>query len=167
MSNRKESTKKAIERYYEKQDKIGDLPTRKNEKPEQELVSKILIWLKQNDFDAMTVEAKAIYSVQRGGYSGRAASPGTPDIIGSTNQGIFVAIEVKAPGRLSTLRDLQRQFLTRKIQSQCFACVVDSVELLARTYSHWLSLPKDKQSDFLISLLPIKRDEEQTSLFED
>lgn len=161
MSDHKERVKKAIEGYYEKQDKLGELPTRKNEKPEQEVVNKILVWLKQNDFDAMTIEAKATYSVQRGGYSGRAASPGTPDIIGNFKDGLAIWIEAKAPSRRSTVRDLQIQFLTRKIQSCCFAVVVDSVDLLEQTWRQFITLPSERRIEFLLDQLPKKREPDE------
>lgn len=161
----KKSVARAIENYYKRQEPSEE-PRRKNEKPEAEVVQKILIWLKQNDFDAMTVEAKATYSVQRGGYTGRAASPGTPDIIGNYKTGLSCWIEAKAKGRRSTLRELQREFLIRKIQSNCFAVVVDSVECLENIWNQFRALPHSDRQMFLLNQLPVKKDEEQGSLFD-
>lgn len=57
------------------------------ESPEQKIQKKILDYLYKKGFLAVKFNNLGIYS-----------TPGFPDIVGCTKQGIFIGIEVKVPG---------------------------------------------------------------------
>jgi Holliday junction resolvase len=64
----------------------------------------------------------------RGGYiSARKQDIGMPDIIGMTPDGRFVAIEVKAPGKIKSTSDAQKRVLERVAASGGVSMVVDSL----------------------------------------
>lgn len=112
-------------------------------------------WLKDNDFSCHVIEAKATYNPKAGAYVSAPVIAGMPDVIGCTPDGSACFIELKAPGRLNTLKPHQRAFLLKKLEYGCFAVVVDSVELLSKLYSEWLQgadmfrhLPKEKARPF-------------------
>lgn len=130
--------------------------SRKNKSPEKDLCEKeIMPWLKANAFCCTVIEAKSTFSASVGKYIKSQAVPGFPDIVGNDSDGVAVYIELKAPGRISTLRDNQRRFLKKKIYSNCFGIVVDSVDKLQTSYEQWKCIDKkDKKIDYLLSLLP-------------
>lgn len=145
----------AIARYEERQG-VQIKPQRKNQKPEKLVEDEVSLWLRQNQFDCDIVEAKAKFSTATGRYSGRAASPGMSDIVGNTGDGLAVYIELKAKGRRvgSALAPKQRMFLTRKIQTGCFAICCDGLDYLERTWKHFLSLSKNERIVYLLNELP-------------
>lgn len=127
------SAKNALERYYGRQmaeQERSHKPKRKNEKPEFELRKIVLPWLRRNGFSINIIEAKATWSPEAGRYTSGQTAPGVADLFGCTPCGLGCFIELKAPGRRSTLRPGQRAFLTEKIQLGCFGVVIDSVECL-------------------------------------
>jgi hypothetical protein len=170
MSNsRKESTKKALEGYFERQAR-KEAPKRKNSQPEREVEKAILKWAEDKGWLLVKVEAKAVYSAQAGRYLHSQTSVGLPDLIGSTNIGRAVFLEVKAPGRRSTLRDGQRRFLTELIARNGFALVCDSVDQLEKAYSQWNEeCSQSRGKKFLLSQLPQpkKVKDESSPLFSD
>lgn len=52
---------------------------------------------------------------------------GISDLVGNIGS-LSVWVEVKAPGRLKSLKVHQYMFLRRKLEAGCFACCVDSIE---------------------------------------
>lgn len=58
---------------------------------------------------------------------GMGSTAGAPDIL-CCYRGLFLAIEVKRPGKLSTISDLQRRRLQEIAQAKGLAYAVDSVE---------------------------------------
>lgn len=157
-SDRKKSVEDAITRYYERQNLVPttSVPTRKNEKPEKEVEKKVLDWCRSFAGWSMdVVEAKAVFSEGAQMYLHSQAKSGFSDLVGCTGMGLFVAIELKAPGRLSTLREKQREYLIDKINKGCFAVVVDSVELLITLWKTFVSLPSvEERKKFLLESLP-------------
>jgi hypothetical protein len=125
----------------------------RNKSPERDLSKLIMSWLKVNEFDCTIVESKAVYNQKAKRYLKSQAVPGFPDIVGNDSRGTAVYIELKAPGRLSTIKDRQREFLLRKIKSNCFAVCVDGVGRLEKTYEHWKSLMEEPRRDFLTQIL--------------
>ncbi len=165
----KESTKKAIENYYKRQE-IDITPTRKNKKPEKQVEQDVLIWAKSKGMSLDIIEAKAKFNTATGMYTGRAASAGLSDLIGNTQHGLAVFIELKAPGRRvgSALHARQRAFLTEKIMTNCFAVVVDSVEFLEQIWLQFCTLPSEQKLKFLLDQLPKQKLRESDDLlFED
>lgn len=113
---------------------------RKNDKPEKRLQTDALHWMRTKGWSVNVFEAKSTYDPSRGRYISQSMKAGTLDIGGSTSEGIACVIELKAPGKLSTLRDNQRKTLHEKINSNNFACVVDSVHRLETMYTEWRRL---------------------------
>lgn len=127
------SAKKSLERYYQRQlneQERSHRPKRKNAKPEFEVKKAVMVWLKENHFSCDAVESKAVYSARAGRYLNSQATPGFADIAGACPNGLGCFIELKAPGKRSTLRHTQRDFLMGKINLGCFAVCVDSVSCL-------------------------------------
>lgn len=142
------SVKKAIESYCEKQLKKSQAKRKKkNEKPEKALEKEVMLWLKQNKFTCNVVESKAVFSQKAQRYLNSQAIPGMADIVGNGPDGVAVFIELKAPGKLGTIRPAQYEFLMTKIESNCFAVCIDSVLLLERMVKMWamLKTPETKQ----------------------
>jgi hypothetical protein len=160
----KDSIKSAIHRYLEKQDKLSAGPTRKNAKPEKETEKQVLAWCKSQGWSVSIVESKAVFSPRAGRFVHGQAKAGFADIVGLTDQGVFVAIELKAKGRRSTLREAQRRYLVDVIGKHGFAVCVDSQENLSKTYLRWIEHP-DKQL-YLLSCLPLKPTPNEKPLFD-
>lgn len=160
MSDAQSRIKKIIERFAEKDlkeiEKINR-PKRKNKSPEKDLVQKpCLEWMRSLGWEVETYEAKATWN--GGAWVQQAMKAGTVDCMGNMPNGLGVAIEFKAQDRRHTLRELQREFLLKKINTNVFACVVDSLPYLRDIYGKWAALKQkgdDKGArDFLLSKIP-------------
>lgn len=152
------SVKEALLKYSEKAAKKAG-PKRTNKKPEKQVVKDIMSFgRKFLKLDLTIVESKATYSPASGHFTGRPTSESVSDIIGNDANGIAVYIEAKARGKRHMLKPHQKAFLERKIKSNCFAIVCDSIEYLNSAYKRWseISTPQNKII-FLLSLLPKKR----------
>lgn len=136
------STKKALEKYFEREHKKLQRemtgPKRKNKSPEKKVVKDILEWGKKYGLDLDVIEASGYDRIKKAMVHDTKIDPGYPDISGNDRFGLAVYIEAKAKGRRSSLRDHQRQFLMRKINSGAFACVADSAEYVHELYHKWL-----------------------------
>lgn len=153
MNDKKESVKRAIDRYMSKQ--LGQSkPRRKNQAPEKELERRIMPYLNGLGIFANVVESKAVYSAASGLYLSGQAVSGFPDIVGCNNSGQFVAVELKAPGRRSTIRPAQRSFLMKVISTNGFACCCDSIESFSAVYSAWIAADSAMKKAVLINDLP-------------
>lgn len=187
MEDRKKRVTDALNRYYEKQDreirKLNGLsePRRKNEKPEKEVEKACLEWMRSDkqNWSVEIYEAKATYDPSKGIYRQQSMKAGVCDCMGTLPDGISVAIEFKAPGRLSTFnserRFKQRKFIVDKINSNAFACVVDSVDRLVTIYERWRELRAANVDfgvarNYLLSMLPQQKEKtrlEDEPLFDD
>ncbi len=127
---------RAVENFLTKQAKI--LTGRKNKRPERDVQDLVMAWLKDNGFSCNVVESKAVYNPKAGRYITGQAVEGFSDVCGCDKHGLAVFIELKAPGRLSTLRPRQREFLLNKISYNAFACVISSAAGLELLYNNWL-----------------------------
>lgn len=159
----KSRIKKATEGYIKKTTTIKQ--KRHNKSPEKDLQQDVVKWLRSIGWDVSVVESKSTFSLKQGRYIGQAAAPGFCDIVGNDPEGRAVFIEMKAPGRRNTLRDNQREFLIRKINSGCYAVVADSQLYIHQTYHQWLHT-NDKPK-YLLSLLPDEKPIDSSPLFED
>jgi hypothetical protein len=133
----------ALRKYYQRTANrtSGAKPKRKNSKPEFELKKLVVKWLDEKSFSCDVVESKAVYCASAGRYLKGQAKAGFSDIVGVTPcRGVACYIELKAPGKLSTLKAHQRDFLIAKIEHMAFACVVDSVKSLSELYEKWCAL---------------------------
>jgi len=123
--------------------------------PEKIVEKLVLDVCKELNFDVDVIESKATYSKAAQRYlKSRSAPEGISDLVGNNENGLAVYVELKAKGRTNTLRPNQKAFLIRKIEKGCFACVVDSPELLTSIYLKFLSLPIQDRPNYLKSILP-------------
>lgn len=157
MSNsRRESTLAAMNKFIAKSAK-SNKPKRTNQRPEKIVECEVIQWLRNNQFFVHVVESKAVWNAHAGRYLTGQTVVGFPDVVGCTAQGLHVAIELKAPGRLSTLRPQQAEYLRKAICRGCFAVVVDSVPLLISIYEKWVSIrEREGRITYLLSCLPKK-----------
>lgn len=153
MDDHKKRIQLAIEKFIKKNN--PKRLTRKNLSPERDLQKELIKHLNSIGWSVQSVESKSTFDPRSGRYVGVAAKHGTSDLVGNDSNGCAVFIELKAPGRIGTLREKQREFLIQKIKSNAFACVIDSLSLLIDIYSKWSLLPLGvERQKFLTSLLP-------------
>lgn len=118
--------------------------------------SKVVIALKKffksqpDFFDVHVIEASANFDEKAGRYTKGAVAPGYPDMSGNDKYGHALYIEVKAKGKLHTLKPAQYIFLERKISLGCFAACVDSVESFKTIYKTWLGAQPEKKQSYLM-----------------
>lgn len=160
------SAKTALHNYLSKQLAHNNRePKRKNEKPEKIVERSVLAWCKKHKLDVSVVECKGVYNAKTRTFLHGMTEPGYSDLSGNNQLGMAVYIELKAPGRRSTLRFKQREFLIRKIKAGCFAVVVDSSELLEEIYYQWGNyINKDlfgEAKQYLMGQIPKHRDHVQ------
>jgi hypothetical protein len=165
MDDYKQRVKAACEKFASRQLNREHTTYRKNDKPEQLVVSTCIKWMRAQGWDAHTIESKAQWDKDQEIYRAKAAPVGFSDCVGCLPNGCAVFVEFKAKGKLSTLKDHQRIFLEGKINKNCFACCVDSVDQLEKTYKGWRDLKNRGQHvdarQFLLELLPKKRVDSQ------
>jgi len=150
-NNHKKRIESAIAKWSSKD--FAKPPRKKsNDKPEAKFVLELRKYLNGLGWDVTIVEAKANYSESAGRYMNGAVASGYPDLSGNMPDGLAVYIEAKAPGKRSTIRPAQHEFLTRKIASNCFAICCDSIEYFERVFSEWQKVQNKKA--FLIKELP-------------
>jgi hypothetical protein len=153
----KKRAMRSIEKYLVRETSTHSsdqqLPTPKGARsqPELEVQLKIQKHCRALGWYVFRVEAKASFS-DREGLNYSQTQSGVSDLIGVLPNGVHISIEVKAPGRLSTLRENQRQHLIRVINHGAFGVCVDSVDKLELYYQTWVSSSKSKQ--VLLDLLP-------------
>jgi hypothetical protein len=158
----KESTKAALDRFFTKDasrlDREMNGTTRKNERPEMELTQKpCKSWFRKNGWAMFIIDAKAEWSDSAQAYVAASVDAGFSDAVGCTPDGTAAFVEFKAPGKRSTLKPHQREFLKDKIQKGCFSVCVDSVESLELA---WTDFQRHRKNDrrnstqFLFKHLP-------------
>ena len=156
----KDRIRKAIGNYQKRVDEGGSFkkPTgRKNKQPEKEVVKEICAWLKANNFSYNIVEAST-FDARTGKQTSWTVKSGFSDIMACDRHGLACYVEVKADGKLRTLKDHQREFLIDKINHNAFAGVFDSVDRLSEIYSEYKKIREERKSPsaYLLSMLPPK-----------
>lgn len=129
---------------------------KKNAKPEQKLKEAFIRILKTKGFDVDIVESKSVMFKDHRGikhFKSAGVKKGFADLIASDPEGIYCAIELKAPGKLKTVREEQVNFLVRKIQHNCFAMVTDSIDMFFEVYYKWKALSFPERRPFLLNEL--------------
>lgn len=149
--------KKATEKFLTKND--PNRIKRKNKSPELDLEREAIRYFNSMGWDLDSIESKNQYDPRSGKYLASPNESGIVDCVGNDNYGNAVYIEWKAPGKISTLREKQRMFLIRKINTNCFAVVADSIKFVEEHYNAWLSHSRPR--DFLFSLLPKEKRNER------
>lgn len=160
-ANLKKRVEQAVARYLKKNDPNLQIPKRTNEHPERDLQREIIKWLNSEEmgWSVDNIESRAQFSPSQGRYIIAHQTPGLPDLMGNDQDGRAVFIELKAPGRRNTLRANQRQFLIRKIKTNCFAICADSQDYIFRMYKLWLRTSEG--ANLLLRELPPERLSEQ------
>lgn len=151
MTDHKKRIEAAIGKWSAKQ--LPKPPRKKsNAKPEAEFLLVLKKHLTALGWSMTIVEAKANFSEESGRYVNGAVAAGFPDLSGNMPDGRAVFIEVKAPGKRSTIRPAQHEFLIGKISTNCFAICCDSIEYFERVFSEWKKA--ENQKAFLLKELP-------------
>lgn len=157
----KDRVREAMEKHHAKLANKNQRFT-KNRKPEKDVERFCLAWMREQGWDVQIIESKATFNPRAGRYlRNTSVTTGTCDCIGTLPNGVFVAVEFKAPGRLNTFAHdrnfAQRDYLLAKIHSGAFAAVVDSVARLEKIFGEYqesLAISKDKAKNILLSWLP-------------
>lgn len=123
-------------------------------KPEKLVEQQVLAWCFKNNIWVKVYDSKAVWSPAAKMFKRSLnMSVGTPDLTGLNSQGLFVAIELKAPGKEKVCRLEQRQFLEQVINRNGFGCVISSVEQLESLYLEFI---EKKDPELLMQALPKK-----------
>lgn len=149
----KKRVQSAIENYHKS---ILPKPKKHNDKPEAKFSLQLKKHIESLGWSIDIIEAKANYSETSGRYTNGAVTAGYSDISGNMPNGRAVYVEVKAPGKRSNVSPGQHEFLTRKINTNCFAIVCDSIEYFDRVLMSWQMKLADKElaKNYLLSELP-------------
>lgn len=152
------SAEQALKRYYQRQARQASKRRRTNGRPEWELVKKpILAWAKDNGWCLSSIESRAVYDPAAGRYVHGMAVAGTADLFGNAPCGTAVYLELKAPGRRSTLKPHQHDFLVQRISTNAFAGCIDSLESFIQLWDKFKQAQTQGAStarDFLLGDLP-------------
>jgi len=158
MGKPRQSTVDALNKYCQRQlDDAAPKEKKHYGKPEQEVEKACMTLMRSWGWSVQVIESKANWSPSAHMWVQQGAKQGTLDCMGSTNEGVAVAVEFKAPGKLSSLRYNQRRTLVDKINSNNFSCVVDSAERLTHIYARWKMLRSEglgAARDYLLSMIP-------------
>lgn len=107
-------------------------------KPEKIVEIWCMDWCARKGWRVCVIESKATFSKKVGRYlRSRAAPVGHSDLVGCTDTGHGVFIELKAPGKLNTLSEEQEKFLLERRACGAFTAVVDSPELLDKLWEEF------------------------------
>lgn len=134
---------KFLEKDWREQQKMnGLIKKRTHGKPEKDVEKECVTWMRAQGWAIEIYESKA--TQVNGVWRQQSMKAGHPDSAGTMRDGTAVYVEFKAPGKLSTFKKLgnERQvaFIKERIEMNCFACVVDSVDLLKHIYDRWSAL---------------------------
>lgn len=157
----------ALMRFYKKQLK-PKRTKQKNSKPEFEFKKVAKRWLEDTGFSINVVESKAVWNHNAGGFIRGQTDAGFSDIVGVTPvRGVACYIELKAPGKRSTLKPHQFDFLVGKIDKFAFAICTDSLAHMEPLYNAWANLYSlgmyMEAKNLLLKDLPVKRREADIS----
>lgn len=161
----KKRVMEALRKHHEKNDaKYKPKRRIRRNRPEKIVEMDCMLWMRAQGWSVDVFEAKATFDPKSGSWRNQAMKAGVCDCLGSTNEGIAVAIEFKAPGARASFnrpqRASQREFILTKIASGNFAAVVDSLNMLKEVYENWRKLRYIDMNDakkYLLDSLPEKR----------
>lgn len=163
MSNdRRKSIEAALHRYSSREaKKLAPKKQKKNAHPEKDVEKSCLEWMRAKNWNVQIYESKATFDPRRGVWRNQSMAAGNADCQGNLPDGVTIAVEFKAPGKLKNFNregnERQVEFIYNKIQTNCFACVVDSAERLQLIYEVWDSRRKhstELAKEYLLSMLP-------------
>lgn len=151
------SAEKALYKYMSKQAKqsLRDMkPKRRNKKPENAAQADIVKRGRRDGFELYITDSSAKWNSEAQAYVSDVFEKGMSDLTGDKDA-VPCYVEVKAPGKRSTLKEHQRQFLIRKINRGCFVCCSDRYEHLIKLWNKWRLSGKD--SKILMADLPASK----------
>ena len=163
----KSRIKKAIEIYSNREREKWEPKTKIKSygKPEKKVEKECLVYMRSLGWSVNIFEAKATWNPDAGAWTQQGMKAGTCDCLGNTPNGVSIAVEFKAPGSLASFnsesRYLQKQFIIDKINTYCFAVVVDSAEMLKTYFREWsrlVSFDRDMAKEYLMNSLPQMRE---------
>jgi hypothetical protein len=159
--DKREPARRSLEAYFKKQAKVKEQKPRRNQKPEKQVERACMEWMRNKGWSMQVIECKNTYNPFRKKWVSSATRSGTADSVGNTDQGLSAYVEFKAPGKLKTFNRpkniRQREFIHEKINTFCFAVVVDSAERLAMIYEEYskaLKTSKIEAQKVLMAWLP-------------
>lgn len=153
MSDAKSRILAAIDKFSQKNDGLPKKQRKKtNNNVEGPVVLEIKNHLKSIGWSIDVIEAKGVFNEEAGAYLHGKTRPGYSDISGNLPNGIACYIEVKSPGKRSTMRPDQETFLVEKISTNAFAIVADSVQYVMRVFGQWQKAENKKA--YLLKELP-------------
>lgn len=126
--------------------------------PEKLVEQQVLAWAFENRWSLHVFDSKAIRRGDRM-QSNPGIPVGCPDLLGNCPCGFAAYIELKKHNADGVCRISQRNFLLQKIDSNAFACVVDSPEKIEQLYEKWVALREiswNVARDLLRKALPTK-----------
>jgi hypothetical protein len=126
--------------------------------PEKILEQEFLLCLHALGFWVCVYESKAQWSGAAQRFCRQVLPKGHPDLLAVSAEGYPCAIELKAPGKRSTIRADQYTFLQNLISHNVFAVCCDNVDDFESWFRQWISLedPSERQA-FALELLPRPR----------
>lgn len=135
---------------------------KKRGEPEKDTEKDIKKWAKKNGFDLYKTDAKGDYCPKAGRFLRNPyLEAGHSDFTGNCPLGTAAFIEAKAKGSRTNLSLNQYRFLKNKVNTGCFAVVVDDVKKLDFFYKTWVLLIREsgqqKAKEFLMDMLPTKK----------
>jgi len=153
----------AMQRYHERQEPRPANPQRKNSRPEKLTEQQVLQWAKLHSIHLHIVDSTA-YDFRLKKIGQQKATSGFSDLVGNTEDGLALYIELKALGKRHAVSEPQRRFLEKKINQNCFAAVVDSHEILNLIWHRFLDLKSPElRRQFLLDQMPQKRKSQDDS----
>lgn len=167
MTDPKSRVKAAMLKHHQKilEPRTNIKPARQNKKPEKDTEKDVLIWARTKNIFLHVVDSSS-FNPLTGCKSVQKAETGFPDLVGNHVTGLCLYIELKAKQRRSTVSEAQREFLSQKIQQNCFAVVVDSAERLDQYWlGFWQQKSLQEKQNYLLDCLPKKRAKTDEPLF--
>lgn len=133
------SAQDALNKYYAKQlREFTKKPKKKNQSPEADFKKEAMAWLNSKGFSVHSIESKAVWNPKANRYIRGQTDSGFSDLVGVTpTYGVACFIELKAPGRRSTLKEHQKHFLISKIDKMAFAICTDSIAHIDGIFMRW------------------------------
>lgn len=125
--------------------------------PEKLVETEVLAWCLSKNIIVDVFDSKATWSPSAKRFKkNRGIKVGTLDLLGLNNDGIKVAIELKAPGKEKKASLEQLLYCVKVINHNGFACVVSSAAQLENIYCIWFKLEKEERRLYLKKMLPKK-----------
>lgn len=109
----------------------------KNKSPEKLFEQEVRAWCFSSGIWVEVYDSKA-KPTAKGFFRAQGLKPGTPDLLGLDRNGLFHAIELKAPGKKMIPSLGQYQFLLRVIEHGGFAACVNDLLVLQDLRSRWI-----------------------------